>query len=110
MPELQLGWPFILATMLTLAGLVAFLARLAVRAQRRRSVTGAAGMLGASGEVIDPIDSGGIGRVTTHGEIWSAVAGQPISRGTRIRVVGISGLTLTVSPDPVSGPGREGAS
>ena len=109
-PELQLGWPFILTTMSTLAGVVAFLARLAVRAQRRRSVTGAAGMLGAPGEVIVPIDSGGIGRVTTHGEIWSAVAGQSIPSGVRIRVVGISGLTLTVSPDPVSGSDREGAS
>ena len=109
-PELQLGWPFIFVTMLTLAGVVAFLVRLAVRAQRRRSVTGAAGMLGASGEVIDPIDPGGIGRVTTHGEIWSAVAGQPIPSGARIRVVGISGLTLTVSPEPVSGADREGAS
>ena len=67
-------------------------------------------MLGASGEVIDPIDPGGNGRVTTHGEIWSAVAGQPIPSGARIRVVGISGLTLTVSPEPVSGADREGAS
>jgi membrane-bound serine protease (ClpP class) len=99
-PELQLGWPFILSTMLALSAIVTFLARLAVRAQLRRSVTGVAGMLDECGEVIEAIGPAGSGRVATHGEIWSAIAGQPISQGARVRVVGIDGMTLTVSPEP----------
>lgn len=107
-PELQLGWPFILSMMAALASIVALLARLGVRAQLTAPVTGPAGMLDESGEVIDPIAPGGPGRVATHGEIWSAIARQPISRGTRVRVVGIDGMTLTVSPEPSTGLDPEG--
>ena len=76
-PELQLGWPFILSTMLALAAIVGFLARLSLRAQRRPAVTGRAGMLDESGEVIDDVGPGVGGRVSTHGEIWSAIAPDP---------------------------------
>ena len=54
----------------------------------------------SQGEVIEAIGPAGSGRVATHGEIWSAIAGQPISQGARVRVVGIDGMTLTVSPEP----------
>ena len=108
-PEFQLGWPFIISTMLALAAIVTFVARLAVRAQFRRPVTGVAGMLHESGEVIEAIASGGAGRVATHGEIWSAIAGKPIPRGVRVRVVGIDGMTLTVSPEPSVRPDANGA-
>ena len=97
-PELQLGWPFIVSTMLALAMIVGFLARLGLRAQRRRPVTGTAGMLNESGEVIEAVGPDGGGRISTHGEIWSAVASEPIPAGTRVRVVAIDGMTLTVSP------------
>ena len=97
-PELQLGWPFILSTMLVLAAIVGFLARLGLRAQRRRPVTGTAGMLNESGEVLDAVGPAGGGRISTHGEIWSAVASEPTPPGTRVRVVAIDGMTLTVSP------------
>ena len=107
-PELQLGWWFIISTIVSLAAVVMFLARLAVRAQLRRPVTGVAGMLDESGEVIDAITPGGAGRVATHGELWSAIAGQPIARGARVRVVGVDGMTLTVSPELPAGPDAKG--
>ena len=62
-------------------------------------MTGAAGMLDKRGEVIEPIAPGEHGRVATHGEIWSATAGEPIARGARVRVVAIDGMTLTVAPE-----------
>ena len=62
-------------------------------------MTGVDGMVGKRGEVIESIDPGGPGRVSTHGEIWSATAGEPIPRGTRVRVVAIDGMTLAVSPE-----------
>ncbi len=108
-PELQLGWPFILSTMLALAAIVTSLVRLAVRAQLRPPVTGVTGMLDGSGEVIEAITPGAAGLVATHGESWSAVASQPIARGARVRVVGIDGMMLTVSPEAPAGPAPEGA-
>ena len=99
LPELQPGWPFVLTVIGALAVLMSLLGRLAVRAHLRPPVTGPAGMLDKRGEVIEPIAPGEHGRVATHGEIWSATAGEPIARGARVRVVAIDGMTLTVAPE-----------
>jgi membrane protein implicated in regulation of membrane protease activity len=66
-------------------------------------------MLDEWGEVVDAISPDGAGRVATHGETWSAIARQSIPCGTRVRVVGINGLTLTVSPESLVGADPEGA-
>ena len=100
-PELQLGWGFILAVVIPFAAIVMFLVRLGVQAQRARSVTGSVGMLTQTGEVIEAIEFGGAGRVATHGEIWNAIAIQAIPVGTRVKVIGIDDMVLTVSPEPV---------
>ena len=107
-PELQLGWPFIISTMLALAAIVTFVTRLALRAQLRRPVTGVAGMLDQSGEVLDAIAPGVAGRVATHGEIWAAVARESIPTGARVRVVEVDGMTLTVSHEPPAGSNAKG--
>ena len=99
LPELQPGWPFVLALTAAMAVLVLLLGRLAIRAHLNPPVTGVAGMVDKRGEVIESIEPGEHGRVATHGEIWSATAGEPIPRGARVRVVAIDGMTLTVSPE-----------
>jgi membrane-bound serine protease (ClpP class) len=97
-PELQLGWPFIVSTMLALALVTGALARLGVKAHRVRAVTGADGMLDREGRAIDAISAGGQGRVSTRGEIWTAAAapGADIVGGERVQVVGVHGMVLTV--------------
>ena len=97
-PELQLGWPFIVSTMLALALVTGALARLGVKAHRVRAVTGSDGMLGREGRVIDAISAGGQGRVSTRGEIWAAAAapGADIAGGERVQVVAVHGMVLTV--------------
>ena len=97
-PEFQLGWGFILAILAALGAAVSLLTRLGVRAQFQVPVTGAAGMVNETGEVIEAIIPGVVGRVLTHGEIWLATAAQPIGSGELVRVVKIDGMTLTVSP------------
>jgi len=99
-PEFQLGWTFILSVIAGLGTVVTLLTRLAVRAQLRPSVTGMTGMLKQRGEVTDAIAPGGPGRVATHGELWTAVADEPLLPGSRVRVVGIDGMTLMVESDP----------
>ncbi len=97
LPELQLGWPFLIATMLALGLITAMLTRLGVRAQHTRPVTGVSGMMDSPGRAIGSIPVGGAGRVETHGEIWSAVAEVAIDAGDVVRVVGVDGMTLQVA-------------
>ena len=99
LPEMQPGWPFVLSVIGALAALVTLLGRLAVRAHLNPPVTGVDGMVDKRGEVIESIEPGGRGRVSTHGEIWSATAAEPVPRGAPVRVVAIDGMTLTVAPE-----------
>lgn len=73
---------------------------LAIRAFRRRGVSGAAHMQGAVGEVIrtDPHL-----RVRVEGERWRAVCTQPLQTGDSIRVTNIKGLTAIVEPTGTKG-------
>ncbi len=85
-----------LPIVLGLAGIAIFLVRLAVASQRRVPVTGVAGMLGEVGEALTAIEPGATGRVATRGEIWKAIAQEPIAAGDRVSIVSVDGLTLTV--------------
>ena len=96
MPELQIGLSLVLPMTLALSGIVFFLARLGVAAQRRRAVTGRAGMLDEIGRALTTFEAGGSGQVVAHGEIWSATGAEPIAEGDQVKVVGVNGLTLTV--------------
>jgi membrane-bound serine protease (ClpP class) len=100
LPELQIGLRLIVPVTLALAGIIFFLVRLAVRAQRTPAVTGDEGMLGEVGEALSSIDPKGVGRVQTHGEIWTATSEEPINAGDTVRVVAVKGLLLTVRPEP----------
>ncbi len=68
-------------------------------------VSGAARLIGATGEVIE--FSGGEGWATVDGERWQVRAGQPLQRGQRVRVTRVDGLTLEVTP-AVKRPTSEG--
>ena len=72
-------------------------ASLALRARRRPVVSGREQMIGASGEALAAFD--GDGRVHVHGEEWQAHASRPVTRGQKIRVVGMEGLVLQVEPN-----------
>jgi membrane-bound serine protease (ClpP class) len=95
-PELQLSLGVVIPVALGLSAIAIFLVRLAVQAQRRRAVTGAAGMIDEVGDALSAIAPGGTGRVATHGEIWWATAEDAIGKGDRVRVTAVNGLKLTV--------------
>jgi membrane-bound serine protease (ClpP class) len=96
LPELQIGLGLITAVTLTVAGLLVFLVSLAVKAQQQQPVTGAEGMLGETARVLTSIEAGGVGKVQTQGEIWTATAMTPVAAGETVRVTEIKGLLLTV--------------
>jgi len=95
-PELQLSLRLVLPIVFGLASIVVFLVRLAVASQRRQPVTGVAGMIGEFGYALTSIEPGRAGRVATHGEIWRAIAREPIADGDRLRITDVDGLTVTV--------------
>jgi membrane-bound serine protease (ClpP class) len=119
-PELRVSLSVVLPVVFALSAIMMFLVRLTVLSQRRRSVTGSAGMLDELGRALTPIRGGEPGRVATHGEIWRAVSLEPIARGETVRVTRVDGLTLTVRREagaspPAAGdepdvPGRHGRS
>jgi membrane-bound serine protease (ClpP class) len=69
---------------------------LAMRSRRRPVVTGREQMVGGIAEAV--ADFSGQGRVRIFGETWNAVSTRPVTRGQRLRVDRIEGLTLFVSP------------
>ena len=99
LPELQISLRVIVPVSVTLAGLMIFLVRLGIAAQLKRPETGDAGMIDTIGEAVTAMTPDTEGRVQTHGEIWRAVATEPIAPRERVRVIAIDGLVLTVRPD-----------
>ena len=96
LPEMQIGLRLILPVTIALAGIILFLVRLGLRAQAAPSITGESGMLLDTGQALTSIEPGGVGRVATHGEIWTATAAEPIDAGDRVAITAIKGLLLTV--------------
>ena len=64
--------------------------------RRYRVTTGAEGMVGESGEVIERCRPRG--RVRVRNEIWNARADPGVDEGQRITVREVDGLTLVVEP------------
>jgi len=90
-----ISWSVIIPSVLITAAFFLFIIGLGVRAQRRKPVTGAEGIVGEVGEAMGELAPEG--RVRVHGEIWSATSdGGPIASGTRVRVTRVENLRLTV--------------
>jgi membrane-bound serine protease (ClpP class) len=89
---------FILPVALAFAGILLFLGRLALQAQRRRPVTGAGGLIGLQGRARTPLGPGADGYIDVHGEIWRAQSATSLPAGDPVRVTAVNGLTLLVEP------------
>lgn len=71
--------------------------RLLMRQRRRPVVSGSEELAGATGIAIEDIVDQGWVRV--HGESWRARTESPVSKDTKVRVIGRQGLTLKVERD-----------
>jgi membrane-bound serine protease (ClpP class) len=98
-PGFGVPLPLILGLAASSAGMVLLGGSMALRARRRPVVSGAEQMVGAEGVVIGPADSGAW--IQVHGERWRVTSAGPLQPGQHVRVVGLQGLTLQVSADPV---------
>ena len=77
------------------SGIILFLVSLVIRAHRQPVKAGMPVLIGLEG--IAETDLSPSGQVFVHGEIWNAVAPQPIRKGEPIKVTGAEGLTLRVA-------------
>ncbi len=64
--------------------------------KKRRTLTGAEGLMGEIGRV--KAWQGADGKVFVHGELWQAICEEPLSPGDKVVVDDIRGLTLEVKP------------
>jgi membrane-bound serine protease (ClpP class) len=105
-PAVSVATPLLIVTTATTAAFGAMIAYAAVRSRRigNASATVAApvGAVGVVGSRVAPVGSVYVGK-----EHWSArtSSGVPIDRGTRVRVLGLDGLTLIVEPESSSSSG-----
>jgi membrane-bound serine protease (ClpP class) len=73
-----------------------FLLRLAIRARRMKSRLGVDAMVGSLAKAMEPLAPEG--HVLVDGEIWQAMASEPIDAGAALRVVGHEQYLLRVEP------------
>jgi membrane-bound serine protease (ClpP class) len=100
-PELRVHIATAVACGIAFGGITAFLAHIAVRAQRNKAVTGPEALLGLVGLAQQPIAPRG--QVLVRGELWQAESEAPIGPGDSVRVRAVRGLTLLVERVPSSG-------
>lgn len=79
------------------AAFVLLVGGLAARARTRPVVTGREELVGAGGEVLETGDGEAWARV--RGETWRVRSGARLAPGARIRVTGVDGLVLEVTPE-----------
>jgi membrane-bound serine protease (ClpP class) len=92
---------------LSVAGILLFLGRLALQAQRQRPITGVSALVGLPGRVRTPLTPGVAGQIDVRGEIWRAESPVPLHAGDPVRVMAVDGLTLLV--EPAGATTRQGA-
>lgn len=98
-PALRVSLEWIATLTLLSLAVMAFLMRMALRARRLPVRTGAAGLLSERGIARSPLaPHGPEGKVFVHGELWTAVADEPVAAGEPVEVVAVRDMTLAVRP------------
>ncbi len=95
-PGFQLSLAVVITAMAITAVLFLLVLTLLLRSRKRPVVTGKEALLGAEGEAVGWQQEEG--RVRVLGEIWRARATQPLTPGTRVKVIDRDGLVLFVEP------------
>jgi len=103
--EYTVPLPLVAAVSAVGGGIVFFTVLFALKARNRPVVSGQEQMIGSLGEVLEDLESEGWARVES--ERWRIVSAHPLRRGQKIRVLGVTGLTLRVEAEPNDNSGRQ---
>jgi membrane-bound serine protease (ClpP class) len=95
-PEMAISPWVALAVSAAFGCITVFLVRLAVRARHMKSRLGISALVGSRALAMEPLTPQG--HVLVEGEIWRAVASEPVPAGAPLRVVGCEKFLLHVEP------------
>ena len=90
--DVQLDW--LVAVAVVVAAITALLSYKALTVRRSKVTTGQEGLVGEHGTVRQELAPKG--KIFVHGEIWTAIAEQPVTVGSTVEVLAVEGLTLRV--------------
>ena len=93
-PYLRLSWSVIIVTVLSTTVFAVFAVTLAVRAHRRKPVSGREGLVGETGLAETAV--GEDGKVFVRGEYWQAFSDEQIAQNDEIEVVAVEGMRVKV--------------
>jgi membrane-bound serine protease (ClpP class) len=95
-PELRINPWVAVGVSLGFGSITVFLVRLAFKARRQKAKLGADALVGSEASAMEALAPEG--HVLVEGEIWLAVASEPVAAGARLRVVGHEQYLLRVAP------------
>ncbi len=91
---LKVSLPIVASLAVFTVAVVGFLLFIAVQAQRAPVRTGREGLLNERGTARTSLEPRG--KVFVHGELWDAVAPEPVAAGETVEIVAVQNLTLEV--------------
>lgn len=98
-PEMRVSLQIIFTVIICTVLFFMFALGMAMRAHRRKVTTGEQGLLGETGVVIQAITPEKEGKISVHGEIWTARSAYSLRKGEKVVVQAINGLVVTVAPE-----------
>jgi membrane-bound serine protease (ClpP class) len=96
-PGYGIPLPLIAGIAVATAAFMILVGGMAAKARTRPVVSGREELVGAGGEVIEAAGDEAWARV--HGETWRVRSRERLAPGSRVRVVGVDGLVLDVTPE-----------
>jgi len=95
-PEMGISPAVAIGVSLGFGAITVLLVRLAVRSRRMKTRLGVDALVGSSATAMEPLTPEG--HVLVEGEIWQALASEPVAAGSSLRVVGHEQYLLHVTP------------
>jgi membrane-bound serine protease (ClpP class) len=95
LPFMRVSFGVIIPAVIFTALFFLFAVGMGIRAQKKKVATGSRGILGEIGTARTDVTTDS-GSVFVHGEHWRARSEQPIADGSRVEIIGVDGMTLTV--------------
>jgi len=95
--DIQIPLPITIVIALLFGGFVFIIHKAVIPVLHKKQITGSEGMIGLTGEVVEPLIP--VGMVRVRGENWKAKSvGENIAVSEEVEILSLNGLTLMVKP------------